>query len=182
MAHRSGIRDALTLTDRNCNSNRLISDWLNFKSTFFFNIVNQLFHLPMFSVRGHLIKLLRHTLFLKADKYLFSLSFHIISRILFCGLFYFAAYFAAYREATYPVDGTHFGRPWCDGRFRSGVSCQWIYFWPQWAVFPGFNPLRRGWVYRPAPEAPLLGDADGVRSIFGNAGRVWASALHPDPP
>ena len=21
---------------------------------------------------------------------------------------------------------------------------------------PGFNPLRRGWVYRPAPEAPLL--------------------------
>ena len=24
------------------------------------------------------------------------------------------------------------------------------------AVPPGFNPLRRGWVYRPAPKAPLL--------------------------
>ena len=24
------------------------------------------------------------------------------------------------------------------------------------AVPPGFNPLRRGWVYRPAPEAPIL--------------------------
>ena len=35
-------------------------------------------------------------------------------------------------------------------------SCHWIYLWPQGAVPPGFNPLRRGWVYRPAPEAPLL--------------------------
>ena len=41
-----------------------------------------------------------------------------------------------------------FGRPWCDARFRSGVSCH-----P-----PGLNPLRRGWVYRPAPEALLLGE------------------------
>ena len=43
------------------------------------------------------------------------------------------------RETTYPVDGTHFGRPWCDGRFRSGVSCHWIYLWPQGAVSPGFG-------------------------------------------
>ena len=54
------------------------------------------------------------------------------------------------REATYPVDGTHFGWPWCDGRFRSGVSCHWIYLGPQEAVSLGFNPLWRGWVYRPA--------------------------------
>ena len=32
----------------------------------------------------------------------------------------------------------------------------YILIWPQEAVPPGFNPLRRGWVYRPAPEAPLL--------------------------
>ena len=33
--------------------------------------------------------------------------------------------FSAFRELTYPVDGTHFG---------SGVSCHGIYFWPQGAV------------------------------------------------
>ena len=52
----------------------------------------------------------------------------------------------------------HFGRPWCDGWFRSCVSCHWIYLWPQVAVPPGFNPLRRGCVYRSAPEVPLLGE------------------------
>ena len=42
---------------------------------------------------------------------------------------------------------------------------------------PGFNPLRRGWVYRPAPEVPGVrkglgfgpANADGVRGIFGTA-------------
>ena len=38
---------------------------------------------------------------------------------------------------------------------RSGVFHHWIqHLWPQWVVPPGFNPLRRGWVYCPAPEAP----------------------------
>ena len=42
---------------------------------------------------------------------------------------------------------------------RSGVFHHWIHhLWPQGAVPPGFNPLRRGWVYRPAPEAPRKGE------------------------
>ena len=41
---------------------------------------------------------------------------------------------------------------------RSGVFYHWIHHLrPQGAVPPGFNPLRRGWVYRPAPEAPRKG-------------------------
>ena len=37
---------------------------------------------------------------------------------------------------------------------RSGVFHHWTHhLWPQGAVPSGFNPLRRGWVYRPAPEA-----------------------------
>ena len=36
---------------------------------------------------------------------------------------------------------------------RSGVFHHWIqHLWPQGAILPAFNPLRRGWVYRPAPE------------------------------
>ena len=42
---------------------------------------------------------------------------------------------------------------------RSGVFHHWIHhLWTQGAVPPGFNPLRRGWVYRPAPEAPRKGE------------------------
>ena len=56
----------------------------------------------------------------------------------------------------------------CSGMFR-----HWIHhLWPQGAVPPGFNPLRRGWVYRPAPEAPEKRNADGVRGIFWTACRV----------
>ena len=56
---------------------------------------------------------------------------------------------------------------------RSGVFHHWIHhLWPQGAVPPGFNPLRRGWVYRPAPEAPRKRNADGARGIFGTACRV----------
>ena len=31
-------------------------------------------------------------------------------------------------------------------------------------------------------DAPLKGNADGARGIFGNAGRVWVTALRLDPP
>ena len=42
---------------------------------------------------------------------------------------------------------------------RSGVFHHWIHhLWPQGAFPPGFNPLRRGWVYHPAPEAPRKGE------------------------
>ena len=61
-----------------------------------------------------------------------------------------------------------FGRSWCDGRFRSGVSCHWIYLWTHWAVPPGFKPLWRGWVYRPAPEASLLGECRRGSRHFWN--------------
>ena len=65
---------------------------------------------------------------------------------------------SAFQDTTYPVGGTHFDWPWSDGRFRSGVSCHWIYFWPKGTVPPGFNLLWRSWVYCLAPEAPLLGE------------------------
>ncbi len=37
---------------------------------------------------------------------------------------------------------------------------------------PGFNRLWRGWVYRPAPEAPEKGNANEIRGFFGTACRV----------
>ena len=55
-----------------------------------------------------------------------------------------------------------------------GVFHHWIHhLWPQGAVPPGFNPLRRGWVYRPAPEAPRKrGMPTGSEAFFGTASRV----------
>ena len=48
---------------------------------------------------------------------------------------------------------------------------------------PGFYSLRGGWVNRPPPEAPLIrGMPTGPLAFLGNAGRVWATALRPDPP
>ena len=36
---------------------------------------------------------------------------------------------------------------------------------------------------RPAPEAPLIrGMPTGPKAFLGNSGRVWATALRPDPP
>ena len=61
---------------------------------------------------------------------------------------------------------------------RSGVFHHWIHhLWPQGAVPPGFNPLRRGWVYRPAPEAPRKGECRRGPRHFWNCLPRWASAL-----
>ena len=66
---------------------------------------------------------------------------------------------------------------------RSGVFHHWIhYLWPQGAVPPGFNPLRRGWVYRPAPEAPRKGECRRGPRHFWNCPSCWPSALRRDPP
>ena len=66
---------------------------------------------------------------------------------------------------------------------RSGVFHHWIhYLWPQGAVPPGFNPLRTGWVYRPAPEAPRKGECRRGPRHFWNCPSRWASALRRDPP
>ena len=64
-------------------------------------------------------------------------------------------------------------------------------FWParsffilrSQGAFPlGFYLLREGWVYRPAPEAPLIrGMPTGPRAFLETAGCVWATALHPKP-
>ena len=65
----------------------------------------------------------------------------------------------------------------------SGVFHQWIHhLWPQGAVPPGFNPLRRGWVYRPAPEAPRKRECRRGPRHFWNCLSCWASALRQDPP
>ena len=44
------------------------------------------------------------------------------------------------------------------GRFTSGRVClgTGVFLWPQEAIPPRFYPLRRGWVYCLAPEAPLI--------------------------
>ena len=69
-------------------------------------------------------------------------------------------------------------------RFGQSVSrCPGIFQRPQGAFPPGFYSLRGGLVYRPAPEeCRRLGNADGAVGIFGNSGRVWATALRPVPP
>ena len=65
----------------------------------------------------------------------------------------------------------------------SGVFHHWIHhLWPQGAAPPGFNPLRRGWVYRPAPEAPRKGECRQGPRHFWNCLSCWASALRQDPP
>ena len=65
----------------------------------------------------------------------------------------------------------------------SGVFHYWIHhLWPQGAVPPGFNPLRRGWVYRPAPKAPRKGECRRGPRHFWNCLLRWASALRQDPP
>ena len=66
---------------------------------------------------------------------------------------------------------------------RSGVFHHWIHhLWPQGAVPPGFNPLRRGWVYRPAPEAPRKGECRRGPRHFWNCLSRRATALRQDPP
>ena len=65
----------------------------------------------------------------------------------------------------------------------SGVFHHWIHhLWPQGAIPPGFNPFRRGWVYRPAPEAPRKGECRWGPRHFWNCLSRWASALRQDPP
>ena len=66
---------------------------------------------------------------------------------------------------------------------RSGVFHHWIHhLWPQGAFPPGFNPLRRGWVYRPAPDAPRKGECRRGPRHFWNCLSRWATALRQDPP
>ena len=69
---------------------------------------------------------------------------------------------------------------------RSGVFHHWIHhLWPQGAVPPGFNPLRRVWVYRTEPEAtgPTLKTAlCHIRTLVGrriNTARSPANAPGP---
>ena len=52
---------------------------------------------------------------------------------------------------------------------------------PLGAFPPGFYPLRGG-SSPGAWGAPTKGNADGAVGIFGNTGRVWATALRSDPP
>ena len=50
------------------------------------------------------------------------------------------------------------------------------------SAHPQFS-LQGGWVNRPAPEAHLIrGMPTEPQAFLGNAGRVWAAALRPDPP
>ena len=74
-----------------------------------------------------------------------------------CNIRSIVAYrFSAFREALYPVDETHSaGRNAMGGSGRMCLvtGCTSGLRGPS---PPGFNPLQRGWVYRPVPEAPLL--------------------------
>ena len=65
-----------------------------------------------------------------------------------------------------PVVGLH-----SVGRFISGRFCRVClgtgeFLRPQWAIPPGFYPLRGGWVYCLAPEAPQKGECRRGRRYF----------------
>ena len=63
------------------------------------------------------------------------------------------------------------------------VFHHWIHhLWPQGAVPPGFNPLQRGWVYRPTPEVPRKGECRWGPRHFWKCLSCWAAALRQDPP
>ena len=65
-----------------------------------------------------------------------------------------------------PVVGLH-----SVGRFISGRFCRMClgtgeFLRPQGAILPGLYPLRRGWVYCLAPEAPQKGECRRGRRYF----------------
>ena len=75
------------------------------------------------------------------------------------------------------------GRVICGTDLAGCVSVPGVFLRPQGAFPPGFYLLREGWVYCPAPEAPLTrGMPKGPRVFLTNSGRVWATALRPVPP
>ena len=54
---------------------------------------------------------------------------------------------------------------------------------PQEPSPPRFRPLLEGLgLLTGTWGAPLQGNADGARGIFGDAGRIWATGLRSDPP
>ena len=78
---------------------------------------------------------------------------------------------------------TSAGRVICGTDLAECVSVPGDFLRPQGAFPPGFYLLREGWVNHPAPEAPLIrGMPTGPLAFLGNAGRVSATALRPDPP
>ena len=75
------------------------------------------------------------------------------------------------------------GRAGCGTDLARCVSVAGFFLRPQGAFPPGYYSLQGGWVDHPAPVAPLIrGMATGPSAFLGNVGRVWATALHPDPP
>ena len=63
-----------------------------------------------------------------------------------------------------------------------GVSRHWRFPSVSGDHPPGFYYLTGGGVLPDTWGAPIEGNVDGTEGIFGNAGRVWATALRPDPP
>ena len=82
-----------------------------------------------------------------------------------------------------PVDRTHFAGPCLAGAsIWPGVACLLeIFLRPQGATPQAFTPLWGLALLPGAWGAPIKENADGAEDIFGNAGRVWAMALRPDP-
>ena len=73
------------------------------------------------------------------------------------------------------------GRIICGTDLAVCVSVPRDFLRPHGAFPPGFYSLRGGviaWRLR----RPNKGNTDGAVGIFGNAGRVWATALRQDPP
>ena len=90
--------------------------------------------------------------------------------------------FVSIREALYPVDETHSA-----GRNAMGGSGRMCLVTGCTSGLRGPSPQaltlfgRVGFIARRL-SAPFKGNADGVRGIFGNAGREWATALCLAPP
>ena len=79
-----------------------------------------------------------------------------------------------------PVLGLHSVGRLTSGRFCLVCLGTGDFLRPQGAIPPGFYPLRGVIAWR--LRRPKKRNADGAEGIFGLAGRVWPSALRPDPP
>ena len=79
---------------------------------------------------------------------------------------------------------TSAGRVICGTDLAECVSVLGDFLRPQGAFPPRLlPPFEGGWVYCPAPEAPLTrGMPTGPRAFLANSGRVLATALRPVPP
>ena len=75
-----------------------------------------------------------------------------------------------------------FGRPFYLWAVLLGVPRHWRVPPASGAITQAFTPFEKVKFIAWRLRSPKKGNADGVEGIFDLAGRVWVSALRPDPP